>query len=293
VTPINLLPPGDDPEWREWHDAAREAMDRIKEKYKLGDEVVVDERLYKRAMPWLLRANNYKCAYCEAEICATQPGDVEHYRPKNRIKELDGKIVKILLNNGSSIDHPGYWWLSYDWLNLLPACIDCNRMRYHEESDVRTPAGKADFFPISGKRAVLYTDELPDEHALLLNPADPDFSAEAHFEFLANGKVEPKTPEAQTSCTVLGLNIRERLVAQRAAAYANVSALVTQFIAVSLPALISQAPLSPVEIDIRRRLNEMWARRTQYAAFVGLALQAARKNLASRNINIEFPLPLH
>ena len=38
-----------------------------------------------------------KCAYCESFFAATQPADIEHYRPKGGIEECPG--------------HPGYWWL--------------------------------------------------------------------------------------------------------------------------------------------------------------------------------------
>lgn len=50
-----------------------------------------------------------KCAYCEEY---TNP-DVEHYRPKGRVEE--------------DKQHSGYYWLAYEWSNLLPACELCNR----------------------------------------------------------------------------------------------------------------------------------------------------------------------
>jgi uncharacterized protein (TIGR02646 family) len=50
-----------------------------------------------------------KCAYCEShsETC------IEHYRPKGRV--LRSK-------------HGGYFWLCYEWSNLLPACHNCNEL---------------------------------------------------------------------------------------------------------------------------------------------------------------------
>lgn len=64
-----------------------------------------------------------KCAYCE-RICKA---DVEHYRPKKAVKE--------------DSTHNGYYWLCYEWTNLLPACVKCNR-----------DGGKHSQFPILGKR---------------------------------------------------------------------------------------------------------------------------------------------
>jgi uncharacterized protein (TIGR02646 family) len=62
-----------------------------------GDEVVekLEEYYFK------------KCAYCEdyAEI------EIEHYRPK-------GRVIKT--------KHGGYFWLCYEWSNLVPACHNCN-----------------------------------------------------------------------------------------------------------------------------------------------------------------------
>ena len=56
-----------------------------------------------------------KCAYCETPYAATQPVDVEHFRPKGEVAE--------------DKEHPGYYWLAASWENLFPSCIDFNRER--------------------------------------------------------------------------------------------------------------------------------------------------------------------
>ena len=63
-----------------------------------------------------------KCAYCECRCKA----DIEHYRPAKAV---------------SGIEHDGYYWLCYEWSNLIPACITCNR-----------EGGKHNHFPILGDR---------------------------------------------------------------------------------------------------------------------------------------------
>ena len=81
-----------------------------------------------------------KCAYCEYRLSRTD-WDVDHYRPKARVYGRD--------------DHPGYYWLAYEWDNLLPACKHCNQLR----SDPPTLGnlgrtrgrGKGDKFPPSGR----------------------------------------------------------------------------------------------------------------------------------------------
>ncbi|MCT4600045.1 MAG: hypothetical protein N4A32_04025 [Marinifilaceae bacterium] len=64
-----------------------------------------------------------KCAYCE-RICKA---DIEHYRPKLKVSE--------------DSSHDGYYWLCYEWTNLIPSCITCNR-----------DGGKHNHFPILGTR---------------------------------------------------------------------------------------------------------------------------------------------
>jgi len=63
-----------------------------------------------------------KCAYCE-RICKA---DIEHYRPKKSI------------HNEA---HDGYYWLCYEWTNLIPSCVKCNR-----------DGAKLTKFTIKGKR---------------------------------------------------------------------------------------------------------------------------------------------
>ncbi|MCZ8091098.1 hypothetical protein [Flavobacterium sp.] len=54
-----------------------------------------------------------KCAYCERILFL----DVEHYRPKGEIRGLNNELVR----------NTGYYWIGYEWSNLIPACITCNR----------------------------------------------------------------------------------------------------------------------------------------------------------------------
>ena len=60
-----------------------------------------------------------KCAYCESSILAVTTIDVEHWRPKGRIKSEEGPMYE------------GYAWLAADWHNLVAACPNCNRPTKH------------------------------------------------------------------------------------------------------------------------------------------------------------------
>lgn len=65
-----------------------------------------------------------KCAYCER----LEKADIEHYRPKKSVKDET---------------HDGYYWLCYEWTNLLPSCVKCNR-----------DGAKLTHFPILGTRVL-------------------------------------------------------------------------------------------------------------------------------------------
>lgn len=90
------------------------------------DSYETPDGIRSRVEDQLAIAYKNKCAYCE-RLCKA---DIEHYRPK---KGVDG-----------ARGHSGYYWLCYEWTNLIPACITCNR-----------EGSKHNQFPILGER-VLY-----------------------------------------------------------------------------------------------------------------------------------------
>jgi uncharacterized protein (TIGR02646 family) len=85
----------------------------------------------------LFRAQREKCAYCEWKVPAAEFQDVEHYRPKVH-----------------------YWWLCWEWGNLLFACYFCNRVH------------KKNRFPLADEATRLRAeDPAPgDEVPLILDP---------------------------------------------------------------------------------------------------------------------------
>lgn len=112
-----------------------------------------------------LRADQYdKCAYCETCFVHSSPGDVEHYRPKAGYRQTAV----------GPLHGPGYYWLAYEWTNLLFACEDCNRIR------------KRQLFPLANDpagRARTHHDDLTQEAPLLLNPTtSPDPATHLTFD---------------------------------------------------------------------------------------------------------------
>jgi uncharacterized protein (TIGR02646 family) len=132
-----------------------------------------------------------KCAYCEGKFEDGFTLQVEHYRPKNKIKD--------------DTQHGGYYWLTYEWSNLLLSCQDCN-------------SKKSNKFPIAGVR-VNYpqadnqqwrVDSLSfiGERALLLNPEldQPGI----HFDFKPDGTLISTTPQGKATIDLCDLD-RETL----------------------------------------------------------------------------------
>lgn len=217
--PPSLMGPNS-PASRELESAARHFSSTPEKEFKFSVYSADDVRY---ALNQLFRG---KCAYCEAPIQATQPTDVEHFRPKGRIQECP--------------EHPGYWWLAATWENLLSSCIDCNRRRYHDaqeleggplpnEKDGRFILGKGDFFPILGP---VYAQSGEADHdkedAALIDPTRRD--PRLHLRWIveegknligpveANGQVDPY---GHHTYQVFGLN-RQGLVEQRTALWLRI-----------------------------------------------------------------------
>ena len=94
-----------------------------------------------------------KCCYCEAKFGATYYGDVEHYRPKGAVKQSEI----------SNKEYPGYYWLAYDWDNLLVSCKICN-------------TDKGCLFPLIDEttRARNHRDDIEKEQPVFINPVIDD-----------------------------------------------------------------------------------------------------------------------
>lgn len=150
-----------------------------------------------------------KCAYCESRFDATQPVDVEHYRPKSAVAE--------------DRTHPGYYWLAADWANLLPSCIDCNRVRNQDDATRQGQpgkSGKGTYFPLQVEaKRVRQAGSVAREQPLLLNPCK---DTPARFlDFLDKAVVRAKKTKkalaarrAEASIKIYGLN-RTGLVTAR------------------------------------------------------------------------------
>jgi hypothetical protein len=194
------------PEWLSWREATREATIKLVNQFRAGGRPEIRDNLYKQMRSILFDAFFGKCAYCEAHFALDQTGDVEHYRPK----------AGVMDEHDQRIDHPGYYWLAYEWSNLLPSCSRCNRLT--KTNDGRR-VGKGERFPVMGNRATAPGEEA-NEQPLFLHPYvdDPELHLRLDPE---TGILAGLTPRGRACVELLDLN-REGLPEARRQVYEDV-----------------------------------------------------------------------
>lgn len=143
----------------------------------------------------LISDQHNKCAYCEQSLNGDF-GNVEHYRPKAGY-----------CTTGTPLKTPGYYWLAYNWDNLLLSCSTCN-IRH-----------KKNLFPLLDEttRDIQHRD-ITKETPLLLNPVVENPGDHICFE---RHIIKPQItdgiedPVGKTTIETFKLNDREDLVERR------------------------------------------------------------------------------
>lgn len=187
-----------------------------------------------------------KCAFCERPTPDLRDGDVEHFRPKGAVTdEKDNPVFlrdehdQILADAaGKPVPHPGYYWLAYDWRNLLIACRRCNQ-------PTAGSLGKKTRFPVSGRHAH-GAAEVGAEQPLLIHPASgsPEDDPEKHLDVDAHqGVIFSTSPRGQMCIDVFGLNEHSDLIDGRKSAANEVRYLLIQMIS-------GQRATASVQLDL-------------------------------------------
>lgn len=119
--------------------------------------------LWKEIKGVLIGLQHSKCCYCETALEGNIEQDVDHFRPKARVKPWKG--TKQLVANGiiiaqSALVEPGYRSLAYHPFNYAISCKNCNSVL------------KKNLFPIAGLRNTAADDprQLGKELAYLIYP---------------------------------------------------------------------------------------------------------------------------
>jgi hypothetical protein len=141
--PASLADPTQQEWWKAWKQRAETATQKVVEGFEVWLEqgtgtpfqFKFNNEIWKELKDWLLENVFYqKCAYCEREISGYY-GDAEHYRPKGAVKrktqagsfeQVHGEVLDPRQDRIVTKSHPGYFWLAYDWRNLVPSCVYCN-----------------------------------------------------------------------------------------------------------------------------------------------------------------------
>jgi hypothetical protein len=213
--------------WNRWlRDCDREIQALI-ESVDRGEKPEFKEKLYGRTSIkkgyFASKAAPFygKCAYCESYITDFQHGDIEHFRPKGGITdEKDNQVVlkddrgnPTLNAMGEPKPHPGYYWLAYNWQNLLPSCAICNQ----PSSAGNKKIGKHNRFPVDGNHAQR-PEDVESEQPLLINPAsdrEEDDPTKHLAVDISTGLMFPLSARGKMCIEIFGLNLRDQLVNER------------------------------------------------------------------------------
>ena len=212
-------------------------------------DVEVDRAVLKKVKPALKAAQHGKCCYCESKV---RSADVEHFRPVKSTRQSAQKSPR---------KKPGYYWLAYDWQNLLWACRDCNEYFKNDRFPLQNPAA----------RARSHKDDLSAEKPLLIDPATEDpaqhlrFHAEEVLALTPQGRVSRK---GRTTVAVLGLS-EPNITALRQDHYAKMSCINAAY-----QALRASGTDPNVEDQLAQLLRD-WAKDSaEFAAMARAALTA-------------------
>ncbi len=218
---ITLTPPTSQI-WKRWINACEKTSKTLAEDVQKGEKPSFNENLYKRKSIkgsfFFSKEDPFygKCAYCETYIADFQRGDVEHFRPKAAVaNEVD-----------EPIQHSGYYWLAYDWQNLLPSCTVCNQPTTVGGKKI----GKHNRFPVIGQHAQA-PDEVEAERPLLINPTsskDDDDPSKHLAVDIDTGLMIPLTERGRMCIAIFGLNQRDQLIEERRRAIREATLLLQQ-----------------------------------------------------------------
>lgn len=127
---------------------------------------------YQSARSPLYRAQHGKCATCEMQCLETQ-NPTEHFRPKAKVTSDPNYVTSPV----------GYWWLAWNWDNLLFSCTTCN-----------SQARKGNHFALEPGSTPLSPRQEPpgDEQSMFIDPSCEDPLDHIVFVQLRRGHWVPR-----------------------------------------------------------------------------------------------------
>ena len=169
------------------YDLASEDFEDDIEKFEFENKVYGHSRI-KEA---LRTAQNGKCAFCEQNVSSVDYGDIEHFRPKGGYKQ----------NTKDDMHKPGYYWLAYEWKNLLFVCKICNQGNKKNLFPIRRPEFRSFNHYLS--------HEIIKEKPFFINPYEENPRNLIEFKReMASGK--DKNHRGKKTIELFGLNRKGR-----------------------------------------------------------------------------------
>jgi hypothetical protein len=260
-------------EWVQWVIDCRERQVTHNATVLAGAPVDADSGLYGRLKKTVFTALDGpfhgKCAFCEERIRSNQHGDIEHFRPKGAI--VDDATNQAITRAATDDPHPGYYWLAYDWHNLLPACVLCNQPSTEPGNQ---PIGKRNYFPLADetKRAQNPGDEV-QEAPLLIHPVWDDPAEDLGLDPSGVFFARDGSPRGNACIHLLGLNLRG-LPEERRRVYDDTKRLFKARFFNQV-----NAPGSPAVIEDENRLRQIEAGHEPFTMAARLAIADVRREL--------------
>lgn len=211
----------------------------------------IDSKIYngEGVKSQLLSDQHCKCAYCE-RYCNGDYGAIEHYRPQ---KGYNAAV-------GQPLTKPGYYWLAYDWDNMLYSCSECN-------SSV-----KKNYFPLLDETTRNISGrDISQERPTILNPYfdNPSDYIEFHHELAVAKNTNPATTKiGQDTIDYLQLNKRVGLMSSRRQCWDDYQLTARSVKALEL--IFSKTP-SPEVLNLLYELkNKLIKMRSDQSQFSGM-----------------------
>jgi hypothetical protein len=244
---------------QDWIDDAKAVTDQLrasKSKDERAEIIDKNQALWRddRIRVWLLNQFKNKCWYTEAyeSVSAIH---IDHYRPKGRIRDLDGK------------EDEGYWWLAFDWKNYRI----CGQLINTKKSDVFPTAEqlRADFANPTSLHfeAPILIDPLKDESRLISYEKDED----ACIAVPAADLNESEKYRAEKTIEILGLNRLSKLNQKRADFWKDCLMEIADYIGAEGPQALRLVAQASVLRELKKKV-------TYEAEFSSVSEACIRKN---------------
>jgi hypothetical protein len=192
------------PEFEKWLTKAEKEIEKIRKAISEKKATpALRESIWQDFKKRVLRfTDNGRCVYCEGLYEPGAFSDAEHYAPKGMVTQ-----------DRQEVNHPGYYWLAYEWQNLLLSCKKCNSK--HEDLDNNcSHDGKFCEFPVAKRRSshpcddsAKWWENLLAEDPLLFHPYYDN--PEEHFKAGKMGVLCGKTQKGRVTVEICHLNRRE------------------------------------------------------------------------------------